>query len=573
MTETADDIAAARALHESGRIDGAERAYRAIVETDPGCAEAWHLLGVVSVQRGDAAGAQGLIERALGLDGEVARYHNTLATAWVLQGRPEEAERCLRRALALDPRFVDARYNLGNVLRDLKRAEEAEAAYRSTLDDDPDHLDALNNLGLLLMARHRLEEAETLLRRARDLDPANAGVLWNLASCLEQRNKIDDAHGIVRTLLETAPDDVAANLIAARLERRRGDLESAAGRLQAVLAATTDDGVRLNANFDLGLVLDGLDRPAQAFAAFARANDLQKATTEAAGIDGATYRDRVGHARRWFGAERLAAWGCAPPVADPARPVVFFVGFPRSGTTLMEQILAAHPGLVTTGEESPLERVRETMRKEGGYPECLDRLSPPDIRDWRQAFWRHAAATVGAATDGRTLVDKLPLNLIHLGMVNRLFPEAKVIVALRDPRDVCLSCFFQNFRSTAAMVNFQSIEDTAALYAQTMDLWFHYRRHMTVVWTEYRYEDLIADMQGTARGVLEFLGLEWSDDILAYREAARSRTISTPSYRDVGEGLYKRAVGRWRRYQDELAPILPMLAPYVDAFGYAAEDS
>ena len=171
MTDTAEAIAAARALHKSGRTDRAERAYRAIVETDPGCAEAWHLLAVVAVQKGDAVAAQGDVERALGLDGEVPRYHNTLATAWILQGRTVEAEHSLRRALALDPSFVDARYNLGNVLRDLKRGADAEAAYRRTLDDDPDHLDTLNNLGLLLMADHRLEEAEGFLRRARDLDP------------------------------------------------------------------------------------------------------------------------------------------------------------------------------------------------------------------------------------------------------------------------------------------------------------------------------------------------------------------------------------------------------------------
>jgi tetratricopeptide (TPR) repeat protein len=576
MTDTDDAIAAARALHEVGRTDDAERAYRAIVEADPGCAEAWHLLAVVAVQTGDPPRAQGHVEKALALDAMVPRYHNTLATAYILQGRAREAERCLRQALALDPGFANAHYNLGNVLRDLNRSKEAEAAYRRTLDEDPDHLDALNNLGLLIMGRHRLEEAEAFLRRARGLDPTNAGVLWNLASCLEQRNALDEAHEIVAELLNSAPDDVAANLLAARLERRLGSLESAAKRLQAVLAGTTDDGIRLNANFDLGLVLDRLERPDQAFAAFARANEQQALTTEAAGIVGAAYLDQVGHAGRWFGAQRLAAWGNAPPLDDRSPPVAFFVGFPRSGTTLMEQVLAAHPALVTTGEDSPLERIRQTMRKERpggqGYPECLDTLSAADILRWRQAFWRHAAATLGAAADGRIVVDKLPLNLIHLGMVNRLFPEAKVIIALRDPRDVCLSCFFQNFRPTAAMVNFQSIEGAAALYARTMDLWLHYRGHISMAWTEYRYEDLVADMGGTARRVLEFLGLEWNDDVLAYREAARSRTILTPSYRDVGEGLYGRAVGRWRRYEDRLAPILPVLAPYVKAFGYAAEE-
>jgi hypothetical protein len=250
---------------------------------------------------------------------------------------------------------------------------------------------------------------------------------------------------------------------------------------------------------------------------------------------------------------------------------VFFVGFPRSGTTLVERALAAHPEIVTTEERSPLTPAIRHLIGTGGSAASLD--GPPDIgaeprvSEARALFWQHAE-TVAGPLGGRLLVDKLPLNLVDLGYANLLFPEARVLVALRDPRDVCLSCFMQRFRLDDSMINFCSLEQTAETYAAVMGLWLAYRDSLSLAWREFRYEDLVEDFEAVVRGLLAFVGLDWHEAVAGYREQAARRPVATPSYRQVTREIYRESIGRWRAYGDVLAPVQPVLAPFVEAFGY-----
>ena len=165
-------------------------------------------------------------------------------------------------------------------------------------------------------------------------------------------------------------------------------------------------------------------------------------------------------------------------------------------------------------------------------------------------------------------MDKLPLNIVDLGLANALFPQARVLVALRDPRDVCLSCFMQYFLLNDAMVNFLDLGQTARTYRAVMALWLHYRECLTLPYLEYRYEDLIEDFDGVVRQVLDFIGAGWHDDVALYREKALGEAINTPSYRNVTDALYRRSVGRWRAYREQLAPVLDELKPFAARFGY-----
>ena len=197
----------------------------------------------------------------------------------------------------------------------------------------------------------------------------------------------------------------------------------------------------------------------------------------------------------------------------------------------------------------------------------LDVLKDDTLDDLRLAFAQAAEAIVGPLA-GKILVDKMPLNIVELGLINVLFPSAKVIVALRDPRDTCLSCFQQRFELTDSMVNFLDIQSTAQAYADVMGLWRHYKPILTLPVLEYRYEDLVADFDGTVGRILEFIGLPWDEAIQGYREAAGKRAIRTPSYQAVTAPVSAQAVGKWKAYEDGLAPVLPVLAPLVAAFGY-----
>ena len=555
----------ALSLHRGGQPDLAEPVYRDLMERYPEDAELNHLLGVVCFQSGDPSAAVAWVEKAIAIDDGEAMYFNTVGAALSAAERFGEAETALRRGLELDPDFADAAYNLGNALFGLGRLDEAEAAFQRAVELDSSHVDALNNLSALLKGSGRRGDAVEFLRRAAALAPGNADVLFNLAESLERLNLRDEAARVVADLLAVSPESSGGNILAARLERHKGDYQAAARRLRALAARALEPEFGIRARFDLGQTLDRMDAADEAFAEFEAANRLSEEATPLARVNREAYRKRLERDRAWFTAERLEA---APAAREDAPGPVFLVGFPRSGTTLIEQMLDAHPDLATTGERSPLDRLRQMLEAEGRYPRCLEDASPAEFDGWREAFAGFSGEVLGERWAGRRLVDKMPLNIADVGLIGYLFPEARVVTSLRDPRDVCLSCFMQQFDLNQAMSGFTGLETTVELYARVMESWLHYRRHTRVAWMEYRYEDLVADFEGVVRSILDFLGLPWRPEILDYRQAAVGRDISTPSYESVVEPLYARANGRWTRYREHLAPHLATLAPFVEEFGY-----
>jgi tetratricopeptide (TPR) repeat protein len=386
-------------------------------------------------------------------------------------------------------------------------------------------------------------------------------------------NSLEDATEAAQEALALDGDHPLANVVAARLERRSGDAAAARDRLRGL--------GRRNGTLDaagytvLGQAHDRLGEFDDAFEAFAQAKQF---TRQELGDESSPWQDKfLDHVytfRTWYSAEKAADWPAPPTTPDQPEPI-FFVGFPRSGTTLFEQMLDSHPNLATTGETQILGRLQlitpSLLRRTGQSPQILDDLDGAEVETLGRWYRAEVARHTGAEATNKRVVDKMPLNIVELGFVRRLFPSAPVIVALRDPRDVILSCFMQNFRVNQAMAHFLSVEGTARLYAAVMELWLHYRSDTGLRAIEYRYEDLVADTEGTARRVFEFLGEPWDENVLQYRKRASERFVSTPSYADVSTPIYTRSIGRWRNYAQQLAPALPILAPFVREFGYAEE--
>ena len=601
-----DPLATAVQHHRDGRVREAEALYRQVLAAEPDNPEALQLLGALLLQRGDAAAAAGLIRRAIAIDPARPGSHFNLGLALAALGDRDGAVAAYRAALALRPEDAEAHTNLGHLLLAAKRPEEAVASFDAALRLDPAHREALfgrgaahaaverfdraeqdfrarlaaqpddagarNRLGAVLIKQARMYEAIDVLRRGHARHPANADLLANLASAHEARNELDAAEDCARRAQALSPDAPGPRILLARLDHRRGRLAEARRGLEAALALPLGDEQRCDALFELGQVLDRLGEADAAYAAFVEANALSAASPAARRFDGRRFLARIESNRAAFARPRLAALIARAPQAPApsARPPVFFVGFPRSGTTLVELALAAHPAIVTTEERSPLTPAIRHLVGRGGTPAALDRLSETRLAEARALFWRRAEAVAGPLED-RLLIDKLPLNLIDLGYANLLFPEARVLVALRDPRDVCLSCFMQRFQLNDSMINFADLARTVEVYAAVMDLWLAYRDSLTLAWREVRYEDLVADFETVVGGLLAFLGLDWHDAVARYREHAGGRTVATPSYRQVNREIYRDSVGRWRAYRAALAPLQPLLAPFVEAFGYSQD--
>jgi len=488
-------------------------------------------------------------------------------------GNLEAASDLYRRVLETDPDHRGALAGLGQIMgqlgdvpegiRLLKRATAAPDAPAST---HVQHASLLQQGGLI-------EAAIEATQRALAIDAGSADAHAMTAVCHERMNRIDEAIAAIERALAIDPEDGTAGVTRARLLRRAGRLDEARGHLERLIeAATIRPRTRQMALNEFGIVLDRLGEHAAAFEVFGRCNREKSAGPAAQRADREMQPRRIAAYREKITPELLTRAG-GVRFDDGFPAPAFLMGFPRSGTTMTEQIIGAHEDAVTTDELPLLRFAREELARL--IPDADDdasrvaRAGPDQIRRARAAYWQAVARYADADLDGKVFLDKQPLNIIDVALINVVFPEARVLVALRDPRDVCLSCFMQWFQANASMVHFLDIERTGAFYAEVMGLWLHLRGMLTVAWMEVRYEDTVDDLEAQARRILEHLGLDWSDEVLRFHEKARARFISTPSFAAVTQPINRKAVGRWHNYADALAPIAEPLRPFVEAFGYA----
>jgi tetratricopeptide (TPR) repeat protein len=502
-------------------------------------------------------------------DAEAARLMSRAQTL-ELAGKLREAAGVFDQATRKAPRNAGAWRELGRVLRDLEILFPSREALRKAVALDPKDADARLYLGRVLQRLGDGPGALAEYERAAWLRPDDLRAYCGLGVVHERLHDLDKAVAAVERGLDKDPAYPLAHVLRARLDRRRGDLEAARDRLHTLLARTIPDEARLRAAYELARVLTALGDHAGAFAAATEGNTVQAGTPTARAVYDTGFL-RLLADQSVFTREHFERWG-AEPVPDDGPPPILLVGFPRSGTTMTEQILGAHPELTVSNEQDILNPVLNRMfrdQKPGDpLPEAMASLTLERIAEARAGYRAAAAELVRQDPGKRRLVDKFPMNLGVLSFVNRVLPDAKVIVVHRDPRDVCLSCYVQEFVVNASMVHFHTLEDTARMYDGMMGLWLRQRELLTLDVLEIHYEDTVADLERQARRLMDFLDLEWSDELLRFHERDGRRYVSTPSYEAVSEPVHRKAQGKWKRHAERLAPILPRLEPFVEALGY-----
>jgi tetratricopeptide (TPR) repeat protein len=546
-------------------------AFRKALTVNQGKSTSWRGLGLCLIGTGEFDEAVKALSRALSMDPKDGAALLKLAEAQAGAGQMEAALASAARAADLMPAEAGARNNYGVLLLQAGEADKAVAELEAAVAAAPGRTDYLGNLAAACRAAGRFDAALDHYDRAIATGEAPAAIHAGRASLLEYLNRLDEAGQAAEQALTLEPGNPQALLTAAMLDRRAKDHEAALEKL-AKIPADAGLGFELDASrhFEAATCLDRLGRHDEAWEAYTACNRVHDASPPAHGMDrDAFFRDIV-NARESFTPGRVAAW--PDRIDDGAMVPAFLVGFPRSGTTLTEQVLAAHPRLVATDER---ELVREVIRKVPDiigrpfeYPRDIDAIGDEHLPALRAAYSDAVRAWFGGDPGERMLLDKLPLNLVHLGFIRRIFPEAKILIALRDPRDVCLSAYFQNFHLNTAMIQFLDIARCARAYHDAMGLLLHFEEILGLQTLRFRYEDVVGDLKGEASRILAFLGLDWTDEITAFAEKSAKRAISTPSARDVASGLYTRALGRHRHYAAQLAPVMDDLRPFVEALGY-----
>ncbi len=488
-------------------------------------------------------------------------------------GQPMVAVQYYRQVLAAEPEHGDALLRLGRLVSAGNPAEGIQLLRRS-LAANPDHAPAHIAMADVMLRIGQADAATTSAERARELAPEDPNAHATAALCFLRSNRVEAAFDAVERAIALDSGHVQAKLLMASVQRQRGELEAAREALDDLMARSDLPPFRRDAaQHELAMVLDRLGEYEAAYGAIEAWGRSRLATQAAQRQTPEVLTRRLDAWREVVTPELLERAGVSAP--DDLETPVFMVGFPRSGTTMTEQILAAHPRVLTTGELPLLNLLDQALRG----PQKQDMAATPGLvagadatmlNRLRDLYWDRARAATKEPIGERLFLDKLPLNIIDVGFINVLFPKTRLVVALRDPRDVCLSCVMQKFGLNVAMVNFLSLERTVAFYTQVMGNWLELRDRLTIPYLEVRYEDTVTDLPTHARKLIDFLGLEWDDAILGFHESARDRYILTPSYAAVTEPVHTRAVGRWRNYREHFEPHLEKLRPFVEAFGYEA---
>jgi tetratricopeptide (TPR) repeat protein len=562
-------------------------------------------------QARDFARAGAMARKALDEGFEHPLLLNVAATTLEQEGRFAESAQLLDRAVALAPQDVPARNALALCLQRLDRPAEALVHIETLLKDHPELGFAHANKGNALIALGFLGRAQTSHRRALELEPNNLSAMASLASIASHRGNHAEARSWAQKVLAVVPNFPDAVISLAAAELAAGELARAANLLHSLLAdPRVADIDAARAGGLLGDVLDAGGRYEEALGAYTACNTaLQKIYAHFASETpltayanqltetvGNTVDLRASNSRH---AQPVAAGAAVNQHAQPvaanaagnrhAQPVaasaagnrhaqtvdasvgvsghVFLLGFPRSGTTLLEVVLDGHPRVASLDEHELLtEAVREFMRD----PQDLDALIRADEADLqlaRQAYWDRVRDGE-VEVSGKVFVDKYPMNTLKLPVIARLFPNAKILFAYRDPREVVLACFRRRFKMNAATYELLTLPGAAALYDVTMRLGELMRPVFGGNWRDVRYESLVADFAGQTRAICEFLGLEWIAGMDDFALRAQERERSTPSTAQLARGLDRSGKVHWKNYRAALEPLLPGLGKWVQRFGY-----
>jgi tetratricopeptide (TPR) repeat protein len=502
------------------------------------------------------------------------------AMAAVAQQDAEGAKLWFGQVLASQPRHAMALAGKGQALCWQKRVREGLVYLREAARQLEKTAQRDRNVTFILELAEQLHhwgDLDTAIRLARlavRLAPNAPAPRNNLALYLLRVNRAEEALPHAEKALEYSSEHPACLNLWAILQARLGRLDAAVKGFRAVIAAGRDAAQTARAWAELVTVLDQQGAHDDAFGACMESKRLQRQLPDFKAIDEQAIYRRLVHNRTGFTESLTRRWSRADFLDDLPAPI-FLMGFLRSGTTLTEQVLAAHPAIQTSDENG---LIHDLAGKLGRMTQCgenlpqgVRQLTLAQARELRAHYWARVAAEYGYGREtlSKRFVDKVALNTMDVGLISALFPEAKIVFALRDPRDVCLSCFMQTFKPSSATINLLSWEGIARQYAAVMELWLAQRETLAPDYLEVRYEDTVHRFEETFRRVFAFLELPWTEAVSAYHEHVRGRYIATPSFAAVSQPLYATSAQRWRRYEPHFAPILPLLRPYLQAFGYA----
>lgn len=613
----AEALKTAFQYHQSGNLNPAEEIYRKILAADPEHADALHLLGVVLYQKEDYEAAVEKISEAVRINPRNTIYYSNLGSAYKCLGkngaaadsyrkaleirpdyadawynlavtlkslgRPEESADCYQKAIALKPDYCEAYSNLGSVRKDQGKVDEALACFQKALEINPAYVQAYNNMGNAFKERGELAQAVAAYRKAVEIKPDYVKALNNLGNALNDLGQLEESLACFRKVKETEPDSRWSAAGEAKVFMRKGDFKAAYDALSPLAESGTDnvdvlisfaqiaprfgktekalgllesrlekgvgdtDSLR-QIYFSLGYLHDKTGDYDAAFAHYQKANNLRPRRFDA--LQHEKYIKGLIHAY--------------PPDAvmeksdNNSQVPVFILGMPRSGTTLAEQILSAHPQVCGAGELPYISNIAASLvrllKDAQPYPGCLPVMSRHILNTLSAQYMKEVRKY---SADALRISDKMPQNFLHIGLISQLFPKAKIIHCIRDPRDTGLSVYFQNFLGSHAYAF--HLEDIGIYYREYERLMAHWKSLPYISFFNLSYEEMVENQEEMSRKLIAYIGLDWDEKCLEFYKSERS--VITSSFQQVREPVYKSSAGRWRNYEKYLKDFAYALPP------------
>ena len=511
---------------------------------------------------------------------DIPKAHTMYAIAARMAGNLPLAIDQLKHAVTLVPDNVQYHMNLYNVCASEKLYHEAWNCLETLHILAPEDISIRIAKGEILQRLALFDESIDALEAALELDLSNIRIYELIAAAQLRCHNYDKVLKTAQQLEAINADAAALLLPAAVAQYHRGNLEEAQTRLQHIIIQERHNSHRLSgAYYWLGKIQEKQEDYDAAFASFATGQSIAQkhASNRPQSPQDNMFDHYLAINTEWAIQKSSVNWQFS---SNDTKQPLFIVGSPRSGSTLVEQILASHTNMVTLSEEpvvlKTLDHLTHLARDQHiTYPDILNCLDETALQQARDVYLNEAHHCLDATQQpyqpNTLMVDKHPFNIVHLNLIVRLFPQAKIVVTIRDPRDTCLSCLVQPFDYNTAMKHYYTLHDTVHIYARMMDLYLKYKTTLSLHIFELKYEELVTQPEPTIHALCEFAGEDWDDNMLSYYEKKNQKHYNTPSFDAVTKPVYTDAIDKWKHYRQHFEPYLTTLKPYIETFGYHYE--
>ena len=556
-------------LQEQGKFEGALMAYKKAISIKPNYAEAYNNLGNTLLEQGEPAGAISSYKKAISIDSNYAEANYNMGFALSSINKPEEAIVAYNNAISIKPNYSEAYCNLGNAYKEIGKLNEAIDFYRNAISINPKYAQVYNNLGKVFQEQDKLELAMDAYKKATSLKLEYSEAWTNGAEALEKWNKLDELDDWLKQAhknFKIVPSDISyfQSKFLWRIKKRKEALKLISTiNLKTVSENRKQGFLNLKAK-----CFESSQNFSKAYDCFLEMNLLAKKSNTYLNSNSDKF---FANTKNQLEQLKLKLTSRATDSEDNGETIspIFLVGFPRSGTTLMDTILRSHSKIEVLEEKPTVVAAKAAIRK-NGYNEIHNKVFSIDIiSEARSSYIKEFRKHIKSSDTNSVYIDKLPLNLIEVPLINQLFPSAKFILALRHPFDTILSCWMQDFEINAAMANMVDLDRIVDLYCIAMETFKICRSEYNLNVHTIRYEDLLEDLKGESSALLTFLDLTWETKMEDYRATALKRgRINTPSYSQVSQPIYKEAKYRWVNYKEYLDKYSDQIEPWIQEFGY-----